>query len=187
MLETALPRQNYQKFVLYGRCNTKLNYLRLIAINNCTVQSLLLNKNKWNLKVSISVLLFFSLPNYGFGNMLSSPFYILKCYLNLSSEQRKVSSDFLEKIKYESFWSKHFSLLGIKSVYGWLNSPSWYTDSWFYTIPPRVEPHCQLLLFLVHWSYRERNTHAMLYKCKGVRRLKHGKSRLQIRWNRSLL
>ena len=36
-----------------------LNYLKLIAVNR-TVQSLLLDINKWNLKVLTSVLLFFS-------------------------------------------------------------------------------------------------------------------------------
>ena len=43
MLETALPRQNYQNFLFYEGCNTKLNYLKLIAIN-CTVQSILLDE-----------------------------------------------------------------------------------------------------------------------------------------------
>ena len=104
----------------------------------------------------------------------------LMCPLHLSSEQRKVSSDFFEKIKCERFWSKNFGLLGIKSVHGLPDSPTWYTDSWPYIVPPRVEPHCQLPSLLVHWSYRERNTHAMLYKCGGVCQLKHGKSGLQI-------
>ena len=45
---------------------------------------------------------------------------------------------------------------------------------------PRVEPHCQLPSMLVHWSYREKNTHAILNNCGGVRRLKHGKSGLQM-------
>ena len=104
----------------------------------------------------------------------------LKCSLNLSSEQRKVSSDFLEKIKYESFLVRKLWSAWFKSVHDRPDSPSWYTDSWPYIVPPRVEPHCQLPSLLVHWSYRERNTHAMLYKCGGVRRLKHGKSGLQI-------
>ena len=30
-------------------------------------------------------------------------------------------------------------------------------------IPPRTEPHCQLLLLLVHCSYRKKTTHAMYY------------------------
>ena len=47
-------------------------------------------------------------------------------------------------------------------------------------IVPRVEPHCQLPPLLVQWSYRQRNTHAMLYKCGGVCQLKHGKSSLLI-------
>ena len=56
MLETALPRQNYQKILLQGSCNTKLNYLKLTAING-TVQSLLLNIMK--IEVLISDLLLF--------------------------------------------------------------------------------------------------------------------------------
>ena len=55
----ALPRQNYQKFLLLGRCNAKLNYLKLIAINH-TIWPLLLIINKCrNLKVIISDRLFF--------------------------------------------------------------------------------------------------------------------------------
>ena len=70
-------------FYCGGRCgsitsNGELNYLKLIAIN-CTIQPLLLNMNKWNLKVLISGLFPFvfqfhiRLPNYGYGNMLHSP------------------------------------------------------------------------------------------------------------------
>ena len=92
---------------------------------------------------------------------------------------------FLEKFKHffnsiKAFWSENFGLLGIKSVHGRPDSPSWYTNSRAYIVPPRVEPHCQLPSLLVHWSYRERNTHAMLYKCGGVPRLKHRKSGRQI-------
>ena len=48
----------------------------------------------------------------------------LNCPLNLSSVQREVSSDFLEKIKYEKiFWFEIFGLLGIKSVHGLPDSP----------------------------------------------------------------
>ena len=60
-------------FYYGGRCNAKLNYL------NRTNQPLLLNINKWNLKVLISDLLFFvsqfdiSLPHYGFGNTMYFP------------------------------------------------------------------------------------------------------------------
>ena len=78
------------------------------------------------------------------------------------------------------FWFENFGLLGVKAVHGWPDCPSWYTDSWFCIVPPRVEPHCQLPSLLVHWSYRERNAHAMLYMCGGVCRLKHGISGLQI-------
>ena len=65
-------------FYCAGRCNMKLNYPKLIAINR-TTQPLLLNINKLNLKVLISDFLFFmfqfqiSLPNYGFGSTLYSP------------------------------------------------------------------------------------------------------------------
>ena len=93
-----------QNFLLWwnGRCHVKLvNYLKLIAIN-CTIQPLLLNMNKGNLKVLISDLLFFDclefqfdihLPNYRYGNMLYSLLPVLKCPLNSSSDQQKVSSE----------------------------------------------------------------------------------------------
>ena len=45
MLETAFPRQNYQKFYCGGTCNVKLNYQKFIAIN-CIIQPLLLKINK---------------------------------------------------------------------------------------------------------------------------------------------
>ena len=57
------------------------------------------------------------------------------------------------------FLSKNFGLLGIKSVHGRPDSPSWYSDSWPYIVLLRVELHRQLPSLLVHWSYRERNTH----------------------------
>ena len=65
-------------------------------------------------------------------------------------------------------------------------NPILLTDTLTPGVEPRVEPLCQLPSLLVHWSYRERNTyailytHAMLYKCGGVRRLKHGMSGLQL-------
>ena len=80
----------------------------------------------------------------------------------------------------KNFWFEIFGLLGIKSVHGQPDSPGWYTDSWPYIVLPRVESHCQLPSLLVHWSYRDRNTHVMIYKCTGVHRLKHRKSGLQI-------
>ena len=176
MLETALPRKNYQIFSLQGRCNTKLNYLKLIAIN-LTVQLLLLNINKWSLKVLISDLLLFvfqfHIPFAKLWIWEHAVFTLLrrlKCPLNLFSEQQKVWI----------FWSENFGLLGIKSVHGRPDSSSWCTDSWPYIVPPKVEPHCQLPSLLVHWFYQERNTHAMPLQCGGVRRLKHGKSDLQI-------
>ena len=46
-------------------------------------------------------------------------------------------------------------------------------------VPLRVEPHCQLPSLLVHWSYRERNTHAILYKYGDVCQQMHGDSSLQ--------
>ena len=103
-----------------------------------------------------------------------------KCSLNLSSEQQKVSWNFLEKIKCESFLVQKFWSAWNKSVHGWPNSPSWYINSWPYIVQTRVEPHCQLPSLLVHWSYRDRNTHAMLHKCQGVCQLKHEKLGLQI-------
>ena len=76
--------------------------------------------------VSSCVSLTFPLPNYGFGKHAAiTLLHRLKCPLNLSSEQRKVSLDFLEKIKCESFWSVNFGLLGIKSIHGQPDSPSW--------------------------------------------------------------
>ena len=35
--------------------------------------------------------------------------------------------------------------------------PGWYIDSWPWTVPLGVEPHCQLPSLLVQWYYRERN------------------------------
>ena len=46
-------------------------------------------------------------------------------------------------------------------------------------IPLRVEPHCQLPLLLVHWSYREWNTHTILYNYRDVHQLMHRKRSLQ--------
>ena len=43
----------------------------------------------------------------------------------------------------------------------------------------RVEPHCQLSSLLVHWSYWERNSHAILLKYEYVRRQMHRESSLQ--------
>ena len=100
------------------------------------------------------------LPSYGFGTRCI--LQRLKCPLNLSSEQRKIYPNFKKKSNTKVIWSKNFGLLGIKSLHGRPNSPSWYTDSWLYTAPPRVEHHCQLPSLLVHWSYRERTTHAIL-------------------------
>ena len=88
---------------------------------------------------------------------------------------------FFTKNQIQNFcWSENFGLLGIKSVHDQPNFPSWYTRSWPYIVPPRVEPQCQLPLLLVYWSYQEKNTHAMLYKCEGVCWLKYGTSGLQI-------
>ena len=85
-----------------------LKYLKLIAINH--IIQLLLKINKWNLKVLISDLL----PLVFQFHILFAPLWIwkhavytflhrLKCPLNLSSEQRKVSSEHSEKIRHESF------------------------------------------------------------------------------------
>ena len=43
----------------------------------------------------------------------------------------------------------------------------------------RVEPHCQLSSLLVHWSYWERNSHAILLKYEYVHRQMHRESSLQ--------
>ena len=133
-------------FYFGGRCNAELNYLKFVAFNR-TIQPLLLNINKWNLKVLISDFLFFvfqfhiHLPNYRFGNTLYSPPKI------------KVSSKFifwatnsffgsLRKNQIRKF-SVNFGLFGIKSVHDQPDSPSWYTDSWPYIAPSREELHCQ--------------------------------------------
>ena len=88
---------------------------------------------------------------------------------------------FFRKNQIQKFFGpKILVLFGIKSVHGRPDSPSWHTNSWSCTVPPRVEPYCQLPSLLVHWSYQHRNTHAMLCKCGGVCQLKHGKSGLQI-------
>ena len=57
--------------------------------------------------------------------------------------------------------------------------PGWYIDSWPWTVPLGVEPHCQLPSLLVHWSYRERNTHAILYNYGDVHRQMHREPSLQ--------
>ena len=85
----------------------------------------------------------------------------LKCSLNLSSEQRRVSSDFLIT---KAFGPKILVCL-VKNLF--------MADQILLVDTPTPA-------LLVHWSYRERNTHAMLYKCGAVRRLKRGKSGLQI-------
>ena len=64
--------------------------------------------------------------------------------LNLSSEQRKFSSELLEKIKNESFLVRKLSSNWDKICYSRPNSPSSYTNYRPYIVPPRVEPHCQL-------------------------------------------
>ena len=43
----------------------------------------------------------------------------------------------------------------------------------------KVEPNCQLPSLLVHWSYRDRNIHAILYKYGDVCPQIQGESRLQ--------
>ena len=61
-----------------GKGNAEFNHLKFIAFDR-TIQALLLNLNKWNLKVLISDFLFFvfqfhiHLSNYRFGNTLYSP------------------------------------------------------------------------------------------------------------------
>ena len=92
--------------------------------------------------------------------------YKLKCSQNLSSEQRKGSSDFLNT---KVFWSENFGLLS-KNLF--MGDQILLVDT--------LNPGCHLPSLLVHWSYRKRNTHAMLCKCEGVRRLKRRKSGLQI-------
>ena len=124
----------------------ELNFLKFIAFNR-TIQPLLLNINKLNLKVLISDFLFFvfqfhiHLPNYRFGNTLYSPPKI-----KVSSKYIFwATNSFLRIFKKKSNTkvSLNFGLLGIKSVHGQPDSPSWYTDSSPYIAPSREEPHCQ--------------------------------------------
>ena len=132
----------------------------------CFQRSRELKTNKWNLKVLISDLLFVALQFHNLFPKLwiweHAVFTLLRrlrCLLNLSSVRRKVSSDFFQKNFFKKILSKNFGLLGIKSVHGRPDSPSWYTDSWPYIVLLRAELHHQLHSLLVHWSYRERNTH----------------------------
>ena len=53
-----------------------------------------------------------------------------------------------------------------------------YTNSWYWTVPVRVEPHYQLPSLLVHWSYREKNT--QYYTTMGMYTNKHGEPSLQL-------
>ena len=99
----------------------------------------------------------------------------LRSLLYLSSVQQKFFCNFQKKSNTKFFWLKN---VGLFFCYWPTRFPSWYTDYWLYIVPPRVKPHCQLSS--LHWSYRKRNTHVVLYKCGGVRRLKHGKSGRQI-------
>ena len=127
----ALPRQNYQKFLMWERCSGKLNYLKSIAINYCTIQSLLLNikermkiesNNFWLIVLCVSVLYLFAKLLYichlGTHCILLQR---LKCPLNLSSELKKSNT--------KVFRSKNFGLLGIKFIYDWPDSPSWYIST----------------------------------------------------------
>ena len=136
----------------------KLNYLKFIAIN-CTIHPILKSINFWFLFFVFQFHI--CLPNYGFGNMLYSPPKIKVSskfrYLLLSS--KKFLWNFKKKTNTNILWSEYFGLLGVKSVHGRPNCPSWY-HSWPYIAPP--EPHCQLPSLLVHWPFRERNTHAIL-------------------------
>ena len=52
--------------------------------------------------------------------------------------------------------------------------------STFCMVPLKVKPHCQLPLLLVHWSYRERNTHAILYEYRDVCQELHGESTIEL-------
>ena len=58
--------------------------------------------------------------------------------------------------------------------------PGWYIDSWPWTVPLGVEPHCQLPSLLVQWYYRERNTHAIRYNYGDIHRQIHGERSLNI-------
>ena len=66
------------------------------------------------------------------------------------------------------------------SVHSQSNCLGKYTNSWPSTRSLRIEPYCQLPLLLVHWSYRKRTTHALLYKSRGVRWQMHRESSLQL-------
>ena len=45
---------------------------------------------------------------------------------------KKFLWNFKKKSNMKVFWSEYFGLLGVKSVHGWPDSPSWYNDSWPY-------------------------------------------------------
>ena len=123
---------------MWGRRNAKLNHLKLIPINR-TIHSLLFNINKWNLKVIISGWLFFvfqfyiRLPNYGFGETLQIYKFIF----------------WAKKVKYESFLVRKFWSAWYKVCHDQPDSPSWYTGSWPYIAPPRVEPHSLPASFVI--------------------------------------
>ena len=92
----------------------------------------------------------------------------LNCHLNLSSEQLKVYMEHFEKIKYESllvrkFWSTLNKICSRPTRFSYLIHQLLTLHS---TTQSRF--HGQLSSLLVHWSDRERNTHAMLYKCGGI-------------------
>ena len=131
------------------------------------IKSFLLNINKWNLKALISDLLFFVFQFpitfallWIWKHTVFTLIRRLKCLLNLSFEQQEVSPELLEKLKYKSVLVRKFWSASYKSVHDRPDSPSWYPDSWPYTVP-RVQPHCQLPSLLVHWSYQERNAHTI--------------------------
>ena len=130
------------------------------------IKSFLLNITKWNLKALISDLLFFVFQFpitfallWIWKHAVFTLIRRLKCLLNLSFEQQEVSPELNRKTKIQKCLGPKILVCFIKSDHDQLDSPSWYPDSWPYTIPPRVQAHCQLL---VHWSYQERNVHTIL-------------------------
>ena len=95
--------------------------------------------NFWFLVLCVSVHI--HLPNYRFGNMLYSPPKIKVSSKFIFWTTNSFSGSLRKKSRTKVF--VNFGLLGIKSVHGQPDSPSWYTDSWSYIAPSREEPHCQ--------------------------------------------
>ena len=109
--------------VVEGVYNAKLSYLKFIAINR-TIQPLLFNINKWNLKVLISdfcslCFSFISICSIMVLGICCILLQRLKCPLSLSSEEQKVSLELYEKNKYKCFSVRIFFSASSK-ICSWL-------------------------------------------------------------------